>query len=175
MTESGERLAENDDSGASTDSALEVTLPDDGTYLLVATASSRPRLRGGDYRLMIRDTAQASREGFIGYCDVIAGRVSGMNPREIYAFEGEAGDVVTLHVTHEPGDVALQIELKGPDQRRLVISEPSEAGEAALVDFELPEDGTYRVTVQRPRSLDTENLEYEAHSQRRRLRRRFVP
>jgi len=162
MTESGERLAENDDSGASTDSALEVTLPDDGTYLLVATRFLEAEgFGGGDYRLMIRDTAQAPRDGFVGYGDVIAGRVSGMNRREIYAFEGEAGDVVTLHVTHEPGDVALQIELKGPDQRRLVISEPSEAGEAALVDFELPEDGTYRVTVQRPRSLDTENLEYE--------------
>ena len=97
MTESGERLAENDDSGASTDSALEVTLPDDGTYLLVATRFLEAEgFGGGDYRLMIRDTAQASREGFIGYGDVIAGRVSGMNPREIYAFEGEAGDVVTL-------------------------------------------------------------------------------
>jgi len=162
MTESGERLAENDDSGASTDSALEVTLPDDGTYLLVATRFLEAEgFAGGDYRLTVRDTAQDSRDGFIAIGDVVNGRVSGMNPREIYAFEGEAGDVITLQVTHEPGDVALQVELKGPDQRRLALSEPSEAGEAALVDFELPEDGTYRVTVQRPRTRETENLAYE--------------
>lgn len=162
MTGDGERLAENDDSGASTDSALEVTLPDDGTYLVVATRFLEAEgFGGGDYSLIVRDTAQAARDGFIAYGDTVAGRVSGNNPREIYAFEGAAGDVVTLRVTHAPGDVALQVELKGPDQRRLAISDPSEGGEAALAGFELPEDGTYRVTVQRPRTRETENLDYE--------------
>ncbi|MEL7675377.1 MAG: PPC domain-containing protein, partial [Chloroflexota bacterium] len=79
----------------------------------------------------------------------------------LYAFEGAAGDVITLRVTHAPGDVALQIELKGPDQRRLAISAPSQDGAATLAGFSLPADGTYRVTVQRPRSHDTKNLDYE--------------
>ena len=139
-----------------------MTLGDDGTYLIVATRFLEAEgFSGGDYSLIVRDTAQAARDGFIEYGATVAGRVSGMNPRELYAFEGEAGDVITLRVTHAPGDVSLQVELKGPDQQRLALSDPSEGGEAALADFTLPEDGTYRVTVQRPRTRQTENLAYE--------------
>lgn len=162
MTADGTRLAENDDTGASTDSTVEVRLEADGTYIVVATRFLEGEgFSSGDYSLIVWDTARTARDGFIAYGMTVSGRVSGNNPREIYAFEGKAGDVVTLRVAHAPGDVQLQIELKGPDQRRLAISDPSVMGVTSLTDFELPEDGTYRVTVQRPRTRETENLEYE--------------
>ena len=162
MTAEGERLAEDDDSGPGDDSLIEATLPADGTYLVVATRFLEGEgFSSGDYRLAVRDASQATRDGMIAYGTVLKGRVSGVNPRELYAFEGAAGDVITLRVTHAPGDVALQIELKGPDQRRLAISAPSQDGAATLAGFSLPADGTYRVTVQRPRSHDTKNLDYE--------------
>jgi len=162
MAADGTRLAENDDSGASTDAALEVRLQEDGIYLVVATRFLEGEgFSSGDYSLIVRDAAQPARDGFLSYGVTVAGRVSGNNPRELYAFEGAAGDVITLRVTHAPGNVPLQIELKGPDQRRLSISDPSQDGVTALEDFPLPEDGTYRVTVQRPRTRETENLAYE--------------
>ncbi len=165
MTAAGERLAENDDSGGTRDSAIEVALPADGTYIVVATRFLEAEgFSTGEYSLTVRlvdgEADQTARDGFIAIGSTVAGRVSGINPRELYAFEGRAGDVITLRVTHAPGDVALQVELKGPDLRRLTISEPSQAGEAALVDFVLPQDGIYRVTVSRPRSRETENLAY---------------
>ena len=68
--------------------------------------------------------------------------------------------MVTLRATHEPGDITLRIELKDPHLNRLAISEESVNGAAALVDVELPEDGNYLVVVMRPRSRDTDNLDY---------------
>lgn len=162
MTAEGERLAEDDDSGPGEDSRIEATLPADGTYLVVATRFLEGEgFSSGDYRLTVRDAAQDSHDGIIAYGTVIEGRVSGVNPRELYAFEGAAGDLITLRVAHAPGDVGLQIELKGPDQQRLAISAPSENGVASLAEFTLPAEGTYRVTVQRPRSRETQNLDYE--------------
>ncbi|NLX11854.1 MAG: redoxin family protein [Chloroflexi bacterium] len=167
MTADGERLAENDDYNAGTDSQVEVTLPADGTYLLVATRFLEAEgFSAGDYSLTLTlegpDAAaqpQAS-EGFLAYGMTIEGRVSGNNPRELYSFVGQAGDVVTLRVTHAPGEVALRIEVKDPAKDRLVVSEESVAGETALVDLELPQDGNYLVIVMRPRSRDTVNLDY---------------
>mgnify|MGYP001184981833 FL=1 len=161
ITADGTRLAENDDAGASVDAAVEVRLPADGPVIIVATRFLEAEgFSSGDYSLIVRDPAQTTRDGFLSYGVTVGGRVSGNNPRELYAFEGRAGDAVTLRVTHAPGDVSLQVELKGPDQRRLAISEPSTAGETALSDFELLADGIYRITVQRPRTRETDNLEY---------------
>src|SRR5690606_27383362 len=74
MTADGERLAENDDYDAGTDSQVEVTLPADGTYLLVATRFLEAEgFSAGDYSLTLTlegpDAAaqpQAS-EGFLAY------------------------------------------------------------------------------------------------------------
>ncbi|MBN1967268.1 MAG: pre-peptidase C-terminal domain-containing protein, partial [Anaerolineae bacterium] len=163
MAADGTRLAENDDDGMGSDSALTVTLPADGTYLVVATRFLEAEgFSFGDYSLSVTvsGAGQQAAQGFIQYGDTVMGRVSGNNPREFYSFEGRAGDVVTLQLLHEAGDVPLQIEVKDPHKHRLIVSEESVNGETALVDLVLPEDGSYLVTVMRERSRDTTNLDY---------------
>jgi thiol-disulfide isomerase/thioredoxin len=161
----GERLAEGGDVSATRVAEISATLPEDGVYLVVATRFlGAEGFYGGDYSLTVTSanaTPGGGGEGFIAYGQTVQGRVSGMNPRELYGFSGQAGDVVTLRVTHAPSDeIALQIEVLDPDKNRIAESDPSVDGETAVETLTLPADGSYRVVVKRPRSRDTENLDY---------------
>ena len=160
MTAGGERLAENDDA-AGTDAAVEVTLPADGTYLIVATRFLEAEgFSSGDYTLTLTSASQPGGDGSIlAYGSVTPGRVSGIDPRRFYGFEGRAGDVVTVRLEHEPGAVPLQIEIKDPDLDRLAVSEESAGGEVALT-VELPADGDYRIVVFRQRTRERDNETY---------------
>jgi thiol-disulfide isomerase/thioredoxin len=164
MNAEGERLGENDDSEFGSDAALEVTLPADGTYLVVATRFLEAEgFSFGDYSLTVNLSAgqqQQTDDRILTYGSRAQGRVSGNDPRAFYSFVGHAGDVVTLRLTHAPGNVALTIEVKDPSQQRIAVSEESANGETALVDLELPADGNYLVIVSRPRTRDRENLDY---------------
>ena len=115
MIAGGERLAENDDA-VGTDAAVEVTLPADGTYLIVATRFLEAEgFSSGDYTLTVTSASQPGGDGSIlAYGSVTPGRVSGIDPRRFYGFEGRAGDVVTVRLEHEPGAVPLQIEIGDP-------------------------------------------------------------
>lgn len=158
----GERIAEGGDTNASRDAELTVTLPEGGTYLVVATRFlGAEGFSGGDYSLTVSTpNAGGAAQGIMRYGDRVMGRVSGLNPRELYAFTGRAGDVITLRLTHTPSVIGLQIEVQGPDRHRLAESEPAEGGEAALEALALPADGDYRVIVKRPRAHDATNLDY---------------
>ncbi len=158
----GERLAEGGDTNASRIAELTATLPEGGTYLVVATRFLGVEgFSGGDYSLTVSTPdAGGAGQSALSYGSSVMGRVSGLNPRELYAFTGSAGDVITLRVTHAPGETTLQIEVQDPDRHRLAESAPSENGETALEALELPADGDYRVIVKRPRSHDAENLDY---------------
>ncbi len=159
-----ERLAEGGDVSATRVAEITATLPENGTYLVVATRFLGVEgFYGGDYSLTVAAAGAsqaASGQGFLAYGDTVQGRVSGMNPRELYGFTGQAGDVVTLRVTHDAGDVSLQIEVLDPDKNRIAESAESVDGETAVEALALPADGSYRIVVKRPRSRDTDNLTY---------------
>ncbi|MBN2304994.1 MAG: redoxin family protein [Anaerolineae bacterium] len=180
MTADGERLAENDDAADfSQDSALEVTLPADGVYLVVATRFLEADGFGdGDYILQINRTPAGesaappiqgpgqdpnqddSNPNHLSYGETVQGRISGNDPRQLYSFEGRAGDVITLTVSHNPNGAPLRIEVKDSHVHRLAVSEESIDGAGALADLELPEDGRYHVTVMRARGDDTEYMTF---------------
>jgi thiol-disulfide isomerase/thioredoxin len=160
MTAEGERLAENDDVAAGTDAAVEVTLPADGTYIIVATRFLEAEgFSSGDYTLTVTSSQSGADGAILAYGSVTQGRVSGIDPRRFYGFEGRAGDVVTLRLEHEPGAVPLQVEIKDPGLDRLAVSDESAGGEAALT-VELPADGEYRIVVFRQRTRDRDNETY---------------
>lgn len=82
MTADGTRLAENDDTGASVDAALEVRLPAEGPVIIVATRFLEAEgFSTGDYSLIVRDPTQTVRDGFLSCGAAVAGRVSSNNPR----------------------------------------------------------------------------------------------
>lgn len=163
MAADGARLAEDDDGGLGTDSAIVATLPADGTYLVIATRYlEADGFSSGDYVLLGTRQAgapgpaqQDDGDGLLAYGETVQDRVSGNDPRRFYGFEGQAGDVITVRVTHEPGTAPLRVEIKDPHLDRLAVSEWSQDGEAALVDIALPEDGLYRLTVWRERANET--------------------
>lgn len=184
MTADGERVGEADDieHGMITDTILTVTLPEDGTYTVVATRFLEiDGFTSGSYALTLEiappapladatpppddDAApqdgggwtQRDGEGFLIYNTETGGEVSGMNPQQLYAFEAQAGDVVSLTLTHDAGGVPLTIEVKDTQQNRLAVSAPTQDGVTVLEDLVLPDAGLYRVRVfqQRDRNLGT--------------------
>ncbi len=169
----GALLAENDDIEPQivTDSRITATLPIEGPYVIVVTRFLEAEgFSSGDYDLTLAVTplataapdgapsgdgwTQRSGDGFITYNTSVSGTVSGLNPQQLYAFEGRAGDVVSLILTHDPG-APLWIEIKDTHLQRLTLSDESVDGQTALIDLELPEDGYYRVAVARARSRDS--------------------
>ena len=160
MTVGGERLAENDDA-AGTDAAIEIALPADGVYIIVATRFLEAEgFSSGDYALTVTSSSQPGGDGSIlAYGSVTSDRVSGIDPRRFYTFRGRAGDVVAVRLAHEPGLTPLQIEIKDLRLDRLAVSEESVGGQAALT-VQLPEDGEYRIVVFRQRTRDRDNETY---------------
>lgn len=161
----GTRLAEVDDinPGIVTDSALEQTLPADGTYLVVVTRFLEAEgPSSGTFSLVLSLTPGASPQrggwtqrvgnGFIGYNSDTVGALTAQNHRALFAFEAQAGDVVTLRVTHAPEDAPLTIEVKDTRLQRFALSTPAQEGAASLTALALPEAGIYRVTISRERS-----------------------
>lgn len=161
MTAGGVRLAENDYSVDSfVDASVQVTLPADDTYLVVATRFLEAEgFSSGDYSLLIT-VGGTGGDGILTYGSVVTGRVSGVNPRALYSFAGSAGDVVTLQVTHDPAGEPMSIEIKDPHLDRMMVSEESVDGVVALEDITLPEDGNYLVVVSRERSRDETYQDY---------------
>ncbi len=160
MTTEGERLAENDDVAAGTDAAVEVTLPADDTYIIVATRFLEAEgFSSGDYTLTVTGSGSGGDGAILAYGSATPGRVSGIDPRRFYGFEGRAGDVITVRLEHAPGAVPLQVEIKGPDLNRLAVSDESAGGTVALT-VELPADGDYRIVVFRQRTRDRDNETY---------------
>jgi|GEM_PF-4203663 len=114
MTSDGIRLAENDDRDAGTDSQIEIMLPADDTYLVVATRFLEAEgFAGGEYSLLLTimgseiSVEDVPTQNIIGYNSQTFGTVSPANPRQIYAFEGHRGDILGLHVTHFAGFASL--------------------------------------------------------------------
>ncbi|MCD4687561.1 MAG: redoxin family protein, partial [Anaerolineae bacterium] len=187
LTADEESLGENDDieRGIITDSALTVTLPEDGTYLVVATRFLEANgFSTGDYELSLEialpapppdappppatdPAAQAGSgwtqregEGFLVYNTEVEGTISGLNPVQLYAFEAQAGDVVALTLTHDPGSTPLSLEIKDTAQHRFAVSDPSEDGVTTLENLVLPEAGLYRVRVFQERDRNLGEIDF---------------
>jgi hypothetical protein len=136
----GTFLTDDDDSGVGYDALIEYyTLPADGTYGVVA--------RGGEfgvtgaYSLTLQQTHMAV-QGTLVYGDVVSATLA-PGTRHHWLFDGEAGDVVGISMS---GELDTYLELFAPDGVRVMTDDDSGSGsDAAILAFELPLSGTYRI------------------------------
>ncbi len=113
MKADGTRIAENDDisPGVIQDSALAATLPEDGTYIVVATRFLEAEgFTAGDYELTVGPSAAlevappeqtAQQPGVtLAYGETVSGRLDDTHYEDRWTFEGQHGDLIAAG--HEP-------------------------------------------------------------------------
>jgi hypothetical protein len=129
-------------------------LPDDGDYALLVgpwlgmTGGSR-----GGYTIRA-DPAEPGTSGSEGgYVRVRGQAVSGglipEDAEDIWTFDGQAGEIVTIRAEQTYGNGSIQLELSSADGSSLATSEPGSGYVGAeIVSFVLPDAERYQVTVE---------------------------
>ncbi len=139
----GNIIAENDDSAGTLNSQIgPFQLGDDATYEVVATTYSyvySGEFITGRFTLSTSETVPT----IIEYVEVVEGVLSmDGNTTVAYAFEGVAGDVVTIDLTTL--SYSLYIQVFGPNG---AVNQTTAGGNALLGPVVLPSDGLYVVIV----------------------------
>lgn len=145
----GERIAENDDGPNPPYSHLELTLPSDGTYVLVATRFlERDGLAEGGYNLVV-SKAGAEVGNQIIFDIPVSSRLTTDYTQAAYLMDAKAGQVLTFTLEHDVPTEILHLEVRLGAGERVV---PFESTENGLLTYEatVPQDGSYSVYVSRP-------------------------
>jgi serine protease Do len=80
--------------------------------------------------------------------------------RHHWLFEGEEGEIVTIYLIAVNGDWDTFLELYAPDGDQVMIDDDSGGdSNAAILGFELPLTGSYRVVARGFSSFDTGEYE----------------
>jgi hypothetical protein len=133
-------LTDDDDSGVGYGALIEsYTLPSDGTYSVVARGGEFGMT--GSYTLALEQTEMIV-QGALAYGDAVSATLK-PDTRHHWLFDGKAGDVVDISMG---GELDAHLELFAPDGVRVAVDDDSGSGsDAAIVSFELPLSGTYRI------------------------------
>ena len=164
----GTHVAENDDidPGVIQNSALEVTLPEDGTYIIVATRFLEAEgFTAGSYRLVVMSANAASTEPSeqqppppppgvtLSYGETVSGTLDDTHYEDRWTFAGQHGDLIRLVMNRtldELGGLDGYMILEGPDGATLIeVDDYGNSVMPALDQFELPADGVYTVVATR--------------------------
>lgn len=153
----GRELVSDDDSGGGKNALIEdFRLPADGIYTIVATrfegAAGDSR---GAYRveLLLPELALAGLPAgtqLADWGDAQQGRIDDGQPVQRYAFQGGAGDLVTVTMNRSSGDLDCVLKLYDAQQALLVMDDDGGPGSNARIgDFALPADGIYLIEATR--------------------------
>lgn len=153
---SGAELASNDDAGVDSlavfdSQILGYALPYTGEYTIVAG-----RISGtGDYLLTV-DSGAASAALTMNYGDTVTGTISDETIRELWAFEGTQGDIITITMIDPAASPTLDsyVALLGPDGTEVTNNDDAAdtsigAFNSQIAMFSLPETGTYTIVASR--------------------------
>jgi len=146
-------IAENDDSGAGTDSSVMLTLPSDARYEI--WASSYAVGETGAYSLLLTDMGPEPEPGSLLIGSTIRGALSESDPMAVdgiyydaYRFSAEAGRAVRITATSNAIDSYLQ--LGQMEERVFNVLQEDDDGLSdlnSLITFTPEMDGTYVVRV----------------------------
>ncbi|GAB4379324.1 MAG: hypothetical protein Kow00121_33250 [Elainellaceae cyanobacterium] len=144
LTPEGENFAQDDDSAGESNSRLEVTLPADGTYTILANTFNSGET--GAYTLKVAAAGISpillKEEGTLGANSQVL-QADGSLYDE-YSFQGQAGQNVTILL--ESSDFDPFVILVGPDDQ--VVGQNDDASPRtlnSLLTATLPVNGTYRI------------------------------
>lgn len=144
LTPEGDNFAQDDDSAGGKNSRLEVTLPADGTYTILANTFASGET--GSYTLEVASAGVSpvllKEEGQLGSNSQIL--QSDGSPYDEYTFQGRAGQNVTILL--ESSEFDPFVILIGPNEQ--VIGQNDDASPRtlnSLLTATLPITGTYRI------------------------------
>ncbi len=168
----GTVLEANDDinPGVVRDSQITVELPAAGTYTLIASryVGTDAEPTTGAYSLSLELLTGPATDGAsteitpINYGQTEIGEINDQQYIVFYAFEGTAGDVVTIEVDNMSGNLDSVLHLYsavGNQWTEIANNDDSPTGgtyEASLSDITLPQTGKYLIAINRY-GLDREN------------------
>lgn len=139
----GDSMAFDDDSGGEYNPRLSsLYLPVAGTYEFRVSAYSG----NGEYQLSLVG-AEPPEGGSVNYGEKVQGLLV-EGEREVWTFEGSAGDKVTISMVGLEGLTDTYLELYGPDGTLLAFDDDSGGNYSALIgEYELPQSGVYRIVA----------------------------
>ncbi|MEW6578912.1 MAG: PPC domain-containing protein [Chloroflexota bacterium] len=168
-TEDGDVLAEDDDSGPQVDGGtfdafLRLTIPQTGTYLILATrAGLEIGTSSGDYVLIagIPDETIGVQEqtteqlppgmAYMGMIDIGAtmkATITADSYFHIYDYEGTANEQITITMTGT-GGLDSYLGILDPSDEVIAEDDDSAGGLDAQISIRLPESGTYVIIATR--------------------------
>lgn len=161
----GETIAFNDDiqAGVIRDAQIITELPADGEYVIIASryVGNDADLTEGAYLLSLEHAAEAqivdsTREIVpLSYGQTATGEINDDIYVRFYVFEGMAGDIISVSVEHQSGDLDSVLHLfqaSGSDWVEIATNDDSPLGatyEALLRGIILPQTGKYLIAVSR--------------------------
>jgi hypothetical protein len=127
-------------------------LPQNGLYYIMASRAEFAQGQSeGDFELFLD-----GRAGIVGvnYPEIfedtpIEGFINAVLPYENFVFVGEAGQRITLRMEATSGDLLPLLTLYQSDKQITFDETSGNEGEAAILNFSLPEAGLYRVEASR--------------------------
>lgn len=147
LAPNGTALAQDDDGGGGKNSRLSVTLPNDGTYTILANSYDPGEM--GAYNLELATTSSSQPQVHLllqteGVLDQNSPTLQDGSFYAEHTFEGTAGQSVTISLNSSDFDPYLM--LIGPDNQ--VLAENDDAASNTLnsaLTVTLPTSGTYRI------------------------------
>lgn len=139
----GKELAQDDDSGQNRDAKIRVTLPENGTYTLLANSAQGQEF--GRYRLSANTIGNQwilRVEGELSPGDAVI--PSDGSLYDDYQFEGRAGQTITINMDSDEFDTYLV--LISPDGRALKENDDRNSQTTnSTIQITLPSTGKYRI------------------------------
>lgn len=157
----GRELISDDDGGGGQNSLINAfTLSADGEYIIVATRFERAAgSSAGEYELELElvegtgappPTEPPPDARRIEYNIPAAGVISETRTSILFAFEGRAGDVITITMNRVNGDLDPLVELLNANQSVIASDDDSGGDRNARIEaFTLPQAGTYYLRAAR--------------------------
>ena len=144
LNEAGDSVAFDDDSGGDYNPRLTgLYLIAPGRYEIQVAAYSGH----GEYQIGMSE-AEAPGGGSIVYGATVESALE-LGEREVWTFEGTAGDIVNISMVGVGELTNTYLELYGPDGTLLIEDDDSGEEYFALIEaYELPESGMYRIVAQ---------------------------
>ncbi len=130
-----------------------VRLPDTGNYfVMVQPWLGRNGGTTGRYSLLVTPAESGVSGSAGGYIPVKGMTVSGglisEDPEDVWTFDGQAGEVVSIGVQRTSGDGSLSVLLLSPGGSELSQDASDNADMVSIDQFSLPDSGPYRAVVQ---------------------------
>jgi hypothetical protein len=128
------------------------TLPEDGQYYIMAARNEFSEGEtAGDFELTLsgRPGVGGSELLEIAYNIERTGAINDAIPVESFVFEGQEGDVISIRMDATSGDLDPLVTLFLDGKQIAFDDDSGEGKNAAVIDFELPEDGLYQVEAAR--------------------------